>query len=57
MELETIELLAIVFGPGGATFVGLRMALNGMKGDMKEIKRDLRDVRDGVKALNQRGEM
>lgn len=54
LDLRMIELAAIVLGPGGAVYVGMRTALNGMKGDMREIKRDLRDVRDGVLALNRR---
>ena len=44
--MEWFELAGIILGPGGAVYVGMRTALNGMKHDIKEIKRDVRDVRD-----------
>ena len=44
--MEWFELVGVVFGPGSAVYIGMRTALNGMKHDIKEIKRDVRDVRD-----------
>ena len=44
--MEWFELTAIVLGPGGGVFIAMRYALNGMRKDIYEVKRDLRDVRD-----------
>ncbi len=44
--MEWFELMGIIIGPGGAVYVSMRMALNGLKNDVKEVKRDIRDIRD-----------
>ncbi len=44
--MEWYELVGVIFGPGGAVYVGMKGALNGMKHDIAEIKADVRDVRD-----------
>ncbi len=46
MEHSTLELIAIILGPGGAVYVGLKAALNGMKTDMRDIKSDVKEIRD-----------
>lgn len=39
-----IAILLLVFGPGGATFVGLRLGLNGLRNDVREIKTDVKGL-------------
>jgi hypothetical protein len=52
MEVTTIELLALLLGPTGAAWVGVRAGLNGAKQDIKDIKNDSRDAKIEMKELS-----
>jgi hypothetical protein len=42
---------ALVFGPGGAAWIGVKVALNGTREKVREIHDTLEDVRDDVTTL------
>lgn len=46
MDHTWIEILAIALGPGGAVYIGLKTALNGMREDVKDIKQTVNKIRD-----------
>ena len=37
MEFEIIQTVALILGPGGAVYIGLKGALNGMRKDMSTV--------------------
>lgn len=45
-SLDWVQVVAIVVGPGTGVYVGIKTALNGIRNDVKEIKRDTREIRD-----------
>ena len=58
--MEAWQLLALVLGPSGAAWVGVKMALNGtreqvkdLKGDIKALSKDVRDNRDHIIRLRE----
>ncbi len=46
MEFEIIQTIALILGPGGAVFLGLKGALNGMRSDIKQNTVTLARVED-----------
>ncbi len=53
MEFEIIQTIALIFGPGGAVYFGLKSALNGLKElNEKQIK-VLNHVDDDVRSIKQ----
>ena len=58
MEFEVIQTVALILGPGGAVYLGLKGALNGMRKDMglvldcaKKIEADLDHMQNDVTAI------
>jgi hypothetical protein len=48
---ELLLAAGVILGPSGAAFVGVRVALNGVKEDVKEIKKHVREI-NGTVALH-----
>lgn len=55
---DILQLVAVILGPTGAAWVGVRTALNGTREavknlatDMREVRHDLADVRERVAKL------
>lgn len=46
-----IQLAALVLGPTGAVWVSVKASLNGMRDDVRELKHDMKDVRERVARL------
>ena len=44
------QAIAVILGPAGAAFVGVKVAVNGMREDVREIKGDVKDMRKDVAA-------
>ena len=42
------QILALVVGPAGASWVGVKVALNGARADIREIKDDMRTLHTKV---------
>lgn len=42
------QAIAVILGPAGAAFVGVKVAVNGMREDVREIKGDVKDMRKHV---------
>lgn len=40
-----LQSLALILGPSGAAYVGVKTAVNGMRADVKEIKGDVKEVK------------
>jgi len=45
---ELLQAAGLILGPSGAAFISVRVALNGMKEDVKEIKRHVREINGTV---------
>lgn len=45
---QLFQIVAVVLGPAGAAYVGVRTAVNGMRADVKEIKGDVKELRGDV---------
>jgi hypothetical protein len=45
---ELLLAAGVILGPSGAAFVGVRVALNGVKEDVKEIKKHVREINGTV---------
>lgn len=43
-----LGLLTLVLGPGGAAFVGIKFGINGIRTDVKEIKKEVSELRDSL---------
>lgn len=67
MQVEAWQMilgaLGLFGGPAGAAWVGVKVAVNGMREDIREIKVDVKDLRNGhsdnrerIVALETRGE-
>ena len=39
-----LQLLGMVAGPAGAAWVGVKVAVNGLRADVREIKKDVKDL-------------
>lgn len=52
--MELWELAAIICGPGGAAFIGTKVAFNGLKEDVKEVKEDVKDIYKSVNLNRER---
>jgi len=46
-----IQLAVLVLGPTGAVWVSVKASLNGMREDVRELKHDMKDVRERVARL------
>jgi hypothetical protein len=53
MSPEMWQAVAVIVGPAGAAWIGVKVAVNGMREDVREIKGDVKDLRVTV---NQHGE-
>ena len=47
MPPEFLALVAMIFGPAGAAYVGVKVSLNGMRSDVTEIKADVKALYKG----------
>lgn len=51
MEFEILQTIGLVLGPGGAVYIGLKGALNGMRKDVSTVLQCARKVEDDVDTL------
>ena len=45
MTPEALQAIAIILGPAGAAWLGVKISVNGMRADVREIKADVKEVR------------
>jgi hypothetical protein len=48
MTPEMWQVVAVLLGPAGAAWAGVKMGLNGARADIKEIKGDVKEIRGDV---------
>jgi len=44
---QIVQWVAMIAGPTGAAYVGVKAAVNGMRSDVTEIKADVKELRNG----------
>jgi hypothetical protein len=52
MEVDLLRMLGVTVGPGGAVYLGIKWALNGLKKDVQEARSDIRETRDCAHAIH-----
>lgn len=53
MSAEWPTILGMILGPAGSAYVGLKVAVNGMREDVKELKEDSKGMRDDIGKLKE----
>ena len=48
MEFEIIQTVALILGPGGAVYIGLKGALNGMRKDVGMVLKCAETIEDDL---------
>jgi hypothetical protein len=46
--MESWQILAMIFGPAGAGYMGVKASLNGTQNDVREIKKTLSKIGDNL---------
>jgi hypothetical protein len=49
MEVDLLQILGVTVGPGGAVYLGIKMALNGLRKDLAQARSDIRETREDVR--------
>ncbi len=44
MELDLLQVAALILGPTGAAYVGVRTSLDGVRESVREIKEDVKEI-------------
>ena len=51
MEFEVIQTIALILGPGGAVYIGLKSSLNGMRKDVGTVLLCAQKIEDDLDSM------